>query len=89
MPIPPEERPTAEQLKAQSLGVDPWACPHCGCRGPHKVVNTYDAGMQRRRRRICRNCKQGLVRTAEVPVPPGHHLEVVRDDEDEEKNCAA
>jgi transcriptional regulator NrdR family protein len=63
-------------------GSDPWACPRCGCKGPHKVVNTYEAGGERRRRRVCRNCGQGLIRTAEVPVPEGHKIRVVRDDEE-------
>ena len=80
------QRNTIASLK-QASGSDPWACPRCGCKGPHKVVNSYEAGGERRRRRICRNCGQGLIRTAEVPVPDGHKLQVVPED-DEERACA-
>lgn len=79
---PPEQRPTARQLAAQSAGADPWACPRCGCRGPHKVVNSYETGGERKRRRVCRNCNQ-LIRTVEVPVPDGCQVRVVNDEEDE------
>ena len=84
--LPPNERPKVSDYMT-GAGKDPWACPRCGCRGPHKVVNSYDAGGERRRRRICRNCGQGLIRTAEVPVPDGHKLQVVPED-DEERACA-
>lgn len=87
--VPPEDRPSARELAAKCSGGNPWACPRCGCKGPHKVVNSYDAGGERRRRRICRNCGQGLIKTAEVPVPDGHKLQVVPDDDDERaRSCA-
>lgn len=70
---------TPEEWLAESGGAKPWACPRCGCEGPHNVANVYDVGDERRRRRICRNCGQGLIRTVEVPVPTGHKVVVVRD----------
>lgn len=77
----PKDRPTARQLASMS-GEDPWACPHCGCRGPHRVANTYMVqNGENRRRRICRACGQGLVRTSEVPVPDGYRIAVVPDEE--------
>lgn len=79
----PHERPTARQLAAGSSGSDPWACPRCSCKGPHRVETTYDAGGQRKRRRICRNCSQ-LIRTGEMPVPDGFKLALVPDDEAED-----
>lgn len=79
---PPEERLSARELAAVSNGADPWACPRCGCKGPHRVETTYDAGGQRKRRRICRNCKQ-LIRTGEMPVPDGFKLALVPDSEAE------
>ena len=82
MTQPPHERPTARQLAAQSAGGNPWACPRCGCAGPHKVLNSYEVGGERKRRRVCRHCNQ-LIRTVEVPVPDGHRLEVVSEDDDE------
>lgn len=75
------------EMKAEARsGGNPWACPRCGCLGPHRVESTYDAGGERRRRRICRNCGQGLIRTSEVPVPDGHKLKVVPFEE--ERSCA-
>ena len=82
--IPPEQRPTPQQLAAQSSAVNPWACPRCGCEGPHKVVNSYEVGGERKRRRVCRNCNQ-LIRTVEVPVPDGKSVRVVSDEEIEEE----
>lgn len=75
--LPPEERPTARELAGTP---NSWQCPRCGCRGPHRVVKTYDAraGSERRRRRICRNCGQGLIHTVEVPVSNGYEVQVVR-----------
>lgn len=83
-----KQRKTLAQMSREAAGVeaDPWACPRCGCKGPHKVVNSYEAGGERRRRRVCRNCGQGLIRTAEVPVPSGCKILVV--DDDEERACA-
>lgn len=75
-----EERTLAE-MAAQAAGVDPWACPRCGCKGPHRVANTYDTADGRKRRRICRNCGQGLVRTTEVAVPSGFKVVVVPEEE--------
>lgn len=86
---PPEDRPTAEQLAAQAAGNNPWACPRCGCRGPHRVANSYEAGGERKRRRICRNCGQGLIRTSEVPVPDGFKVVVVPEDEEEIERAVA
>ena len=78
---PPNERPTAAELQAMSSGKNPWACPRCGCAGPHRVVNSYEVGGERKRRRFCRNCKQ-LIRTVEVPVPEGFEVRVVPEDEE-------
>jgi transcriptional regulator NrdR family protein len=80
--LPPGERPSARALASQSSGVDPWACPRCQCKGPHDVQNVYEAGGVRKRRRVCRNCKQ-LIRTGELPVPDGYKLKIVPDDESE------
>lgn len=81
-------RKTLEQLAAAG-NPDPWACPRCGCKGPHRVANSYEVGGQRKRRRICRNCGQGLIRTVEVPVPDGCRLKVVDDEEDERVRACA
>lgn len=73
--------PTARELAARANGSDPWACPRCGCRD-WRVANTYDvAGDSKKRRRICRHCKQGLLPTEEVPVPKGFRVLVVPDEE--------
>lgn len=66
--IPPEERPTARELAAQSRGSDPWACPRCGCKD-WRVVNSYMSGDARRRQRVCRHCHQVLI-TYEMPEKP-------------------
>jgi transcriptional regulator NrdR family protein len=84
---PPENRPTARQLAAQVSGVNPWACPRCGCLGPHKVESTYAVAAGVRRRRICRNCGQSLFHTTEVIAPKGSEIRVVSPD-DEERACA-
>jgi hypothetical protein len=60
-----------------AAGSDPWSCPVCGCKGPHPVQTTWDSGGKRNRRRICRNCGQGLIATVEVPVQKGYRISVV------------
>lgn len=67
---------------------DPWACPRCGCKGPHRVVNSYEVAGERKRRRVCRNCSQ-LIRTVEVPVAEGQRLKVVSEDEEERARACA
>lgn len=79
---PINERPSARDIAKATTGGNPWDCPRCGCKGPHRVVNSYEAGGERKRRRVCRNCKQGLIRTAELPVPDGYKLKLVPDNED-------
>lgn len=76
------QRKTLQQLAAEAAGVDLWACPRCGCKGPHRVVNSYESGGERKRRRICRHCKQGLIRTSEVPIPDGYQIRVVPIDDE-------
>lgn len=76
-----EEVKTPEEWAAEAAGAKPWACPRCGCEGPHRVETTYDVGEERKRRRICRNCGKGLIRTVEVPVPDGHKVLVVPDED--------
>jgi hypothetical protein len=73
--IPPDKRPSASELAAQSNGADPWACPRCGC-ADWRVVNTYLIDGKRRRQRACRNCHTPLI-TYEVPCPNGHSIEAV------------
>lgn len=75
-------RKSLSKMATEANGSDPWACPRCGCKGPHRVVNSYEAGGERKRRRICRNCNQGLIRTSEVPVPKGHEIRVVPIDDE-------
>lgn len=74
------------EMRAESAAkasIDLWACPRCGCKGPHPVANTYDTAEGRRRRRVCRNCGQGLVVTTERPDPPaGFKLAIVPEDEE-------
>jgi transcriptional regulator NrdR family protein len=75
-------RKSLQQMAVDGSGANPWACPRCLCPGPHDVKNSYEAGGVRKRRRVCRNCKQ-LIRTGELPVPDGYKLKVVPDDESE------
>lgn len=83
--LAPHERPTAQQLAAASAGgaQNAWACPRCGCTGPHRVESTYDTKEGRARRRICRNCGEGLIKTVEVAKPNGYKVIAVPDDETE------
>lgn len=60
---------------------DPWACPRCGCRGPHRVESTYDTQEGRARRRICRQCGKGLIKTVEIPKQDGFKIVKLPDDE--------
>lgn len=67
----PNERPsrpakTLAEYAAEANGTDPWACSRCGCKD-WRVESTYDVKGGVRRRRVCRHCKQGLLRTTEVP----------------------
>lgn len=59
------------------------ACPRCGCEGPHKVINTYEAMGGKRRRMSCRNCHYGPIFSMEFIVPKGHRVEIVADDSEE------
>jgi hypothetical protein len=40
-------------------------CTRCGCRD-WRVESTYQVAEGVRRRRVCRNCKQELIRTIEI-----------------------
>ena len=89
--IPMDERPTAQQLAAQSRGGDGYACPRCGCKdwrgeGNSAVNETRHPvnGNSTVRRRICRHCGQVGFRTEEVVVPAGKKLQIVDDDEERE-----
>ena len=86
--IPPHERPTAQQLAAQSNGGDAYACPRCGCKDWRGEDNSAvektrhpSGGGQTIRRRICRHCGQSAFRTIEAVVPEGMKLQVVPEDE--------
>jgi transcriptional regulator NrdR family protein len=77
-----KERKSLEQWvadAAQADGVDPWACPGCGCKD-WRVIDSRIVGTTRRRQRACRKCHRPL-RTLEVPVPDGFKLAVVSNDE--------
>lgn len=63
-------RKTLAQLAREAAaaeGNDPWACQRCGCKD-WRVVSTYDVAEGIKRRRVCRHCGQGLLRTIEVPA---------------------
>jgi transcriptional regulator NrdR family protein len=79
----PADRPTARELAAQTHAAEgAWVCPRCGCQD-WKVESSYMAIGRRQRRRICRHCKQEILRTSEVVVPEGFQVRVVpKDDED-------
>ena len=70
---------------AQTDGIDPWACPRCGCKD-WRVVGTYERNGKRRRQRVCRNCHQ-TIRTYEVPVPPGFDVAIVPASDDNRHKC--
>lgn len=75
-------RKTLNELASEGTA-DPWACPRCGCKGPHRVDSTYAVAGGIRRRRVCRNCGQGLFHTTEVIAPKGASVRVVSPDDDE------
>lgn len=63
------KRKTLAEMEAEAAGVDPWACPRCGC-NDWRVESTYQTAAGIRRRRVCRNCGRGLLKTTESPVVP-------------------
>jgi hypothetical protein len=65
---------------AQSDGVDPWACPRCGCKD-WRTVDSRLVGGTRKRKRACRNCHQKLP-TQEVLVPRGFALRIIPEESD-------
>lgn len=67
---------TPDEYIAEANGADGWECPRCGCK-EWRVVNSYMQGDGRNRRRVCRHCGQGLLRTTEVPVPDGFTIKIV------------
>lgn len=70
-------------MAQDASGAKAGACPRCGCEGPHKVINTYEAMGGKRRRMSCRACKYGPMFSMEFIVPKGHRVEIVPDvDED-------
>lgn len=84
--MPPEERPTAQELADASRGGN-WECPKCGCKHTEVRKTWYLKDGTRRRSRVCRNCGQAATITSEVEVPKGFKLVVVEKDE-EERACA-
>lgn len=77
----PADRPTARELAAQTQAAEgSWVCPRCGCMD-WRVEKSYMAIGRRQRRRVCRNCRQEILRTSEVVVPEGFRVRVVRKDE--------
>jgi hypothetical protein len=62
----PKKGKTLSDLFAEAAGRDPWSCPRCGCKDS-RVESSYMTAAGRRRRRICRNCGQGVFRTTEKP----------------------
>ena len=78
-------RQSLQQLQAEARGAsgaDPWACRSCGCR-LWSVKDSRLAGAgPRKRERVCENCGEPMT-TQELPVPPGHKLAVVPDEEEE------
>lgn len=80
----PADRPTARELAAQTQAAEgPWVCPRCGCQD-WRVESSYMAIGRRQRRRVCRNCRQEILRTSEVVVPEGFKVKVVRKDDVED-----
>lgn len=79
----PADRPTARELAAQTEAAEgSWVCPRCGCMD-WRVESSYMAIGRRQRRRVCRNCRQEILRTSEVVVPEGFQVKVVRRDGEE------
>jgi hypothetical protein len=76
-------RKTLRQMAEESSGSNPSACPRCGCEGPHKVINTYEAMGGKRRRMSCRACHYGPIFSMEFVVPKGHRVEIVADESEE------
>lgn len=62
----------------QADGLDPWACPRCGCKD-WRVVDSRLVGGARKRQRACRHCHTNLP-TLEVPVPKGFTVMLVPED---------
>lgn len=62
----PKKGKTLAEMFAEARGANPWACPRCGC-VDSRVVSSYMIAAGRRRRRVCRHCGQGLIRTTERP----------------------
>lgn len=72
-----KDRPTARELAAQTQAAEgAWVCPRCGCMD-WRVESSYMATNRRQRRRVCRNCRQEILRTSEVVVPQGFKVRVV------------
>lgn len=90
--LPPNERPTAQELAAGA--VSSGACPRCGCRDWRGEKNSSVESTRKPdgrgivRRRVCRHCGQTAFKTEEVVVPEGHRLLVVPDEEIEEEFAA-
>jgi len=61
--IPPHQRPTIAQMRAQTNG-EGWECPRCGC-CDWRVVDSRQFGETRRRVRACRHC-HAVIRTIET-----------------------
>ena len=61
--IPPSQRPTIAQMRAQSNG-EGWECARCGC-CDWRVVDSRQYGTVRRRVRACRHCHH-VIRTTET-----------------------
>jgi len=81
---PPDERPSAQQLMAQSNGIDPRVCPQCGCRH-WKVQNTYDLKSGHVRRiKICAGCGQQKTKTLELVEREGFRIVSIPEEEIED-----
>ena len=85
--VPPEDRPSARELAAQSSGGSV-ECPKCGCRDWRTVDSRPGDNVFQVRRKRCRNCGYTINRTEEVAVPKGFRVLVVPEDEAAERSVA-
>lgn len=64
-------RLTLGEMAAEASQAEGGACSRCGCKDwrDWPIESTYMVKAGRRRRRVCRHCGQGVIKTTERPDP--------------------
>lgn len=75
--LPPEERPSAEELRSGSGAIE---CPRCGCKDFVSGRATSLPSGAMKRYEYCRNCKTGVV----TKQPPKQIIREVKPQRDED-----